>query len=277
MYKMIPLLTNPAAHGGDERDAFDVVIPSLPGFGYSSAPEKPGCDIETIGELWGALMNGLGYERFGAHGGDWGAHVTLGMGRIFPGHLIGLHVNYVPGAWRPFVGKDDPPLAESEVSSIRDRERWESESGAYAHVHSTRPQTVAYALTDSPVGLASWMLDLFRGISDCGGRADNAISKDEMLTIISIYWFTRSIASSIRLYREVRNGRQFTWEPEKRIVVPCGIARFPVEIARQPRALVERFMNVVHWTDMPSGGHFAPLEEPELLAEDLRTFFRPLR
>jgi pimeloyl-ACP methyl ester carboxylesterase len=277
LLQLVPLLTDPVAHGAEEKDAFDVVIPSLPGFGFSDAPQRPDFEVDRIGSLWVDLMSALGYEKFGAHGGDWGAHVSLRLGRNHPERLIGIHVNYIPGAWRPYIGPGEQPLSEEELASIRYRERWEADFGGYARIQSTRPQTLAYALQDSPVGLAAWILDLFYFCSGCNANIEETFSKDDLLTVISLYWFTKTIGTSMRLYREVRNSPPLSWEPEARIKVPCGIIRFPAEIALQPRELAERFMNVVHWKVMPKGGHFAAIEQPEALVADIREFFRPLR
>lgn len=274
MLKVIPLLTDPASHGGDPADAFDVVVPSLPGYGFSDHVTWRG--PWHTHERWATLMRGLGYQRFGAQGGDVGAGVTTALGRFFPEQVIGIHLSSDVAAPSPL-----PPssaLSAEEQEYLARMERWEQEEGAYSHQQQTRPQTLAYGLNDSPVGLAAWIVEKYRAWSDCGGDVERRFSKDELLTTITLYWVTQTIGSSIRGYYQ---GGQNVGpaQRDKRVGVPTGVAVFPGEylIGRVPRAWAERTYNIQHWTEMPRGGHFAALEEPELLVQDIRAFFRKLR
>lgn len=275
MTKIIPLLTDPAAHGGDPADAFDVVVPSMPGYGFSGRPSQRGMNVFRFAELWVKLMAGLGYPRFGAQGGDFGAGVSTALGLYHADHIIGLHLNYIPGSYRPFlVGTDE--ISDVEKQFLADDEKWWADEGGYAHVQLTHPQSVSFGLNDSPVGLAAWIVEKFRAWGDCGGDVERRFSKDELLTNVMIYWATETISSANRLYFEARL-RPMHFQKSQRVTVPCGIAHFPKEAPFPPRPWVERGYNIQRWNDLPSGGHFAALEEPELLAEDIRAFFRPLR
>ncbi len=276
MERILPLLTDPGRHGGDPADAFDVVVPSLPGYGFSAAPTRPGTGPYQTAELWLRLMTGLGYQRFGAQGGDWGASVSTWMAHRFPEHVAGLHLNFIPGSYRPPLGEDAPPLSSEEADFLVTVAAWAEAEGGYRHIQGTKPQTLSYALTDSPVGLAAWITEKLRAWSDCGGDVERSFSLDAMLTNIAIYWFTGSIGSSMRLYREGRQ-RPLHFQPGERVLPPTGLALFPKELPMPPRALVERVYDVTRWTPMPRGGHFAAWEEPALLAQELRAFFRPLR
>jgi pimeloyl-ACP methyl ester carboxylesterase len=273
---IIPLLTDPGAHGGDPVDAFDVVVPSLPGYGFSDQPKARGMTSRRIAELWRQLMTELGYERFGAQGGDWGASVTTWLGLTAPDRVVGMHLNYIPGSYSPYLGPGARELAEVERAFVQERDHWRETEGAYGHIQGTKPQTLAVGLNDSPAGLAAWIVEKFRTWSDCGGEVERRFSKDELLANVTLYWVTETIGSSIRLYLESRK-TPIRFERDERVRVPFGISRFPAEIPMPPREFVERHYNVVHWTDMPSGGHFAAAEEPELLAADIREFFRRFR
>ncbi|SDM78297.1 epoxide hydrolase family protein [Actinacidiphila guanduensis] len=276
MERIIPLLTDPGAHGGDPADAFDVVVPSIPGYGFSQRPERPGLGPEQVAGLWAHLMTGLGYERFGAQAGDWGAAVSTWLAHRHPGRVTGLHLNFVPGAFRPPLGEGEPPLTEEEKAFIDSSATWFAAEGGYHHLHSTKPQTPAYALTDSPTGLAAWIVEKLRGWSDCDGDVEQVFSLDQILTLVSIYWFTGTIGSSMRFYREDRlNPTRFA--PGERVMPPLGVAAFPKD-NMPPRSWVERvFDDVARWTDMPRGGHFGPMEAAGTLAEEIRAFFRPIR
>jgi pimeloyl-ACP methyl ester carboxylesterase len=275
MTKILPLLTDPGSHGGDPSDAFDVVVPSLPGYGFSSRPGRPGTNVFAIAGLWSRLMTGLGYSRFGAQGGDWGASVTTCLGKLFPGALAGIHLNFIPGSYQPPLG-DGEILSDAEKDFVARRAVWLDQEGGYGHIQGTKPQTLAYGLADSPVGLAAWIVEKFRSWADCGGDVERVFSKDELLTNIAVYWFTQTIGSSLRLYREGR-AAPLRFAPGERVAVPVGVAHLPHEIPMPPRRWVERVYDVVRWTELPRGGHFAALEQPELLAQDIRAFFRPLR
>ena len=276
MHKIISLLSDPASHGGDADDAFDIVVPSMPGYGFSDHPAERGLDVFYVGELWAKLMsNNLGYQRFGAQGGDWGASVTAKLGFSHPDKIIGIHSTSVTRP-TPYLGPGTRELSEAEKSTIQHRTDWQESEGGYAHIQGTKPQTLSYGLNDSPVGLAAWIVEKYRTWSDCGGNVESRFTKDELLTTITIYWVTQSIGSSAKLYYET-NRKPWNLKQGERIEVPCGIASFPGENTVPLREWAERSYNIQHWTDMPSGGHFAALEEPVNLVEDIRKFFRPLR
>jgi len=216
----------------------------------------------------------LGYPRFGAHGGDVGGGVTCQLGRLYPQQVIGIHVLNV--SVLPYLGADAPPLSNQERTFLAERERWDAEEGAYAHIQHTRPQTLAYGLNDSPAGLAAWIVEKFRSWSDCDGEVERRFTKEELLTNISLYWLTQTINSSFGPYYADDDEGEALRKGE-RVEVPCAFALFPKNLEHPPRELAERGYNVQRWTQMPRGGHFPALEEPALLAEDLRAFFRPLR
>ena len=277
MLKILPLLTDPASHGGDPADSFDVVVPSLPGYGFFGKPTQGGMSVLKVADLWGRLMAGLDYQRFGAHGGDWGAAITLRLGSAFPKMVIGSHVTLVTLATlRPYLGPGSRELTEAEKGLLEERANWFETEGGYSHIQRTRPQTLSYGLNDSPAGLAAWLVEKFRSWTDCGGDVERKFTKDELLTYITLYWVTETIGSSTRLYYESFRD-PWVFQPDEKVTVPCGVALFPKEIAHPPREWAERSLNIQRWTKMPRGGHFAALEEPELLAEDIRAFFRPLR
>ncbi|MBV8341106.1 MAG: epoxide hydrolase [Gammaproteobacteria bacterium] len=268
--KLVPLLTDPGATGGSEDDSFDVVIPSLPGFGFSDRPRDRFVS-GRVPELWVELMRQLGYERFGAHGGDLGGGVSARLGQRHGDKVVGIHVTNVYGS----IAEGDRPATDAEVLYLEQQQRWEREEGAYEHLQSTRPQTAAFGLNDSPAGLAAWIVEKYRAWSDCDGDIEGAFTKDELLTNITIYWATQTVASSFRPYWDFNNNpHPAPWTP---IRVPCGIAVFPKDLGRPPREFAERSYNVQRWTEMPRGGHFAALEEPDMLAADIRAFFRELR
>ncbi|WP_114814347.1 epoxide hydrolase family protein [Paraburkholderia kururiensis] len=276
MEHVIPLLTDPASHGGDAADAFHVVVPSLPGFGFSAAPAGSGVSAHHVAGLWLELMNGLGFDRFAAQGGDIGAGVSMWLARRFPGQIIGAHLNYIPGSFRPSLTDDLPPVTVDEQAYLDTVAAWSAAEGAYAAVQSTKPQTLSYAMSDSPVGLAAWIVEKFRSWSDCDGDLERVFTMDQLLTDISLYWFGHMLDASFRIYRENRL-RPLAFGPHERVATPLGVALFPRELPTPPRSWVERVFDVQRWTPMPRGGHFAALEQPELLVEDIRAFFRPLR
>lgn len=274
MLKIIPLLIDPGSHGADPADAFDLVAPSLPGFGFSDCAGR-GMNTFRIAELWADLMHELGYERFAAQGGDFGASVSTILGLRYAERMAGIHLNYIPGSYRPGL-EEGADLTEEERSYLQSEERWYEVWGAYSHIQERQPLTLAYGLNDSPTGLAAWIVEKFRDWADCDGDVERRFSKDELLSNVTLYWMTQSIHSSCRLYLETRKA-PLHFRKGECVRVPCGIAHFPKEDPFPPRAWVERGYNIQQWTDMPRGGHFAAAEEPELLAEDIRKFFRPLR
>jgi pimeloyl-ACP methyl ester carboxylesterase len=279
-HKLIPLLTEPGAHGGDPADAFDVVAPSLPGYAYSE-PRTSNGGLFGFGDLWHTLMTKtLGYDSFGAHGGDWGSSVTEQLARSHSDSLVGIHLTDVP-FWHIFEKPSE--LSADEKSYLAKNERWQREDGAYAMIQATRPRTAAAGLHDSPTGLAAWIVEKFTEWSDCGDDPERSYTKDELLTNIMIYWLTGTIGSSFQPYHDVVSAGARRWMKEKAkewlgsSKTPTAFALFPKDISSPPREWAERFFNVQRWTAMPRGGHFAALEEPARLAEDLREFFRPLR
>ncbi|MBI3992256.1 MAG: alpha/beta fold hydrolase [Candidatus Lambdaproteobacteria bacterium] len=273
--KLLPLLTQPEAHGGTPADAFHVVVPSLPGYTFSPPPAAPGMGTRRIGGLLHRLMQQeLGYARYGLQGGDWGAVVTSWMAQEQPQRVLGLHLN-MQGV-RAKTGGGAPPLDEAEQAYLAGARAKFQEDMAYYAIQGTRPQTLGYGLTDSPAGLLGWLLEKFRAWTDCGGELENALTRDEFLTNLTLYWVTGCIASSTRLYYEHVHSRDDQLPPGARVETPTGFANFPGEIFTPPRRWVERAYNVVRWTDMPRGGHFAAFEQPALLAGDLRAFFAGL-
>ena len=276
MYKVIPMLTDPQRFGGDPKDSFDVVVPSMPGYGFSDASPSSGLDPLTVADMWATLMSdNLGYSRFGAQGGDWGARVTAKLGLSHSDKVIGIHTTSTTSP-TPYLGEGSRPLSEPEKRMLEQREEWVRSEGGYAHIQSTKPQTLSYSLNDSPVGLAAWIVEKYRTWSDCEGDIESRFTKDELLTTVTIYWVTESIGSSTRLYYESFN-KPWTLKQGERIDVPVAVAAFPHENTIPLREWAERSYNVKHWTDMPSGGHFAALEEPDRLVQDIREFFRTLR
>ena len=276
MTKIIPILADPGRHGGDPADAFDVVAPSLPGFGFSQASHEPGMQVQKVADLWARLMTeNLGYPRFAAQGGDIGAGVTARLGYGHSDQLYGIHLTSVTRP-TPYLGEGSRPLTAAEAALVQQRDRWFMDEGGYNHIQGTKPQTLSYGLNDSPAGLAAWIVEKYRTWSDCGGDIESRYTKDELLTIVTIYWVTNSIGSSVRMYKENQSSL-WTLGRDEKVPAPAGMAMFPQEISRPPREWAERSYNVQRFEEMPRGGHFAALEEPELLAGEIRAFFRPLR
>lgn len=277
MRRILPLLTDPAAHGGDAADAFDVVIPSLPGVGFTDPARERGMTPQRIAGLWARLMADLGYDRYGAQGGDWGSAISLELGLAQPRHVAGIHLNFIAGRFL-FGGTinqtPDDPVARDYIGRLR---AWWDSEGGYNHQQGTKPQTLGFGLTDSPVGLAAWILEKFRTWSDWASDGDfeRLFGRDDLLDNVMLYW-SGSIAGSTRIYLESR-ARPLSLSPANRVAPPVAVALFPKEIPQPPRALAEGALNIARWTEMPRGGHFAAMEQPELLAEDIRAFFRPLR
>jgi microsomal epoxide hydrolase len=273
--ELIPRLTDPAQFGGDPADAFTVVAPSLPGYGLSFKPGQPRFGVEEIADCVAELMHGeLGYIRFAVQGGDWGAITASRLGYAHPEKLIGIHLNLLP------IGRDQPDVADptpEERAYFDDRAIWLREETGYSWIQGTKPQTLAFALSDSPAGLAAWIVEKFRAWSDCGGNVEAAFTRDRLLANISFYWFTGAIGSSFWPYYAVRH-RPWPVPDGRTVDVPTGYAQFPAEILRPPRSLAGRtYTDIRRWTVMPRGGHFAALEQPEALAKEVREFFRPLR
>jgi epoxide hydrolase len=263
-------LTNPKAHGGSDDDAFHVVCPSLAGYGFSGRPARPGWSVERIADAWARLMAVLGYDRYGAQGGDWGAAVTTAIGQQDPSHVAGIHLNM------PMVGPDRSTMNEltdaerSALDALAHYQEWDS---GYSKQQSTRPQTLGYGLADSPAGQCAWIIEKFWAWTDCDGHPENAVSRDALLDNVSLYWFTNSAASSARLYWE-----SFNRQSRELVAVPTGCSIFPKEIFRASRRWTERrFTDLRYWNELDRGGHFAALEQPELYVDELRAFFRLVR
>jgi pimeloyl-ACP methyl ester carboxylesterase len=277
LYKLIPLLTDPASYGGDPADAFTVVVPSIPGHGFSDRPAERGFDFRRVATLWARLMEGLGYARFGAHGYDVGASVSAYLGLDHADHLIGYHTTY-PGALVPEPDLADPATTEAERAYVALVREWVREEGGYGHIQGTRPQTLAYGLNDSPAGLAAWILEKWRAWTNPPDDVEAYFTRDELLTNVTIYWATQTINSSTRFYYEGRHHMRRP-APGERVTVPVGVALVATQPnERPPREYVERlYPDIRHWVELGRGGHFVMLEEPALVAESLRAFFRPLR
>jgi pimeloyl-ACP methyl ester carboxylesterase len=274
---LVPFLTDPAAHGID-GPAFDVVIPSLPGYGFSERPARVGVNYQHVAGLWHRLMRGLGYERYGAQGGDFGAGVATFMALDDPQPMIGVHLSNLEIA--PYTGTGARPLSAAEITYRERNEAFWQEEYGYKAIQSTKPQTLGYGLNDSPAGLAAWILEKWRSWADSRGDLDERFSRDFLLTTVTLYWVTQTITSSMRDYFDNDNKRfRVTLGPQDFVDVPTGIAVFAknfVDEGQPPREWAERLYDVRRWTPMPSGGHFAAVEEPELLARDIAAFFADL-
>jgi len=277
--KIIPMLTDPASHGADPSDSFDVVAPSLPGYLFSDRPHSDG-SVLHVGDLWHELMTQLGYDRYVAHGGDWGSTITELLARDHSRHVLAIHLTDVP-FFHAFQKPDDPSRAERKYfDSV---EEYQQREGAYAFVQGAQPQVAAVGLNDSPAGLATWIVEKFRRWSDCDGDVERRFTKDELLTNVMLYWATGTINSSFLPYYDVAQAGAMTWIGQKikewrgTTTVPAAFAMFPKDLTSPPREWAERFFNVQRWTEMKSGGHFAALEEPESLVRDIREFFRSFR
>ena len=269
-------LTDPAKHGGDRRDAFHVIAPSIPGYGFSGPTRTTGFDIGRAADVNIALMEMLGYDRYVAQGGDWGSAISTAMAVKQPERVIALHLNFITGhpadPANPHAG-----LSEAEVKALEwkaNYDRWES---GYQAIQGTKPQSIAYGLNDSPAGLAGWIVEKFKTWSDCGDAVES-FSKDKLLENIMLYWVTGTINSAMRLYYEVMAPNRWKGVPADKVAVPTGHARFPAEIRPTPRLWAEQiYTNLIHWREMPAGGHFAADEQPEAFVDELRGFFRQFR
>lgn len=272
MMKIIPLLVDPGQHGGDPDDSFDIIIPSLPGFGFSDRPTSRGMSCARIGDMIHTLLTQeLGYSHYGIRASDIGSTITQHMALSYTESVIGIHLN----GGTPLMGPPPSDLSDAEQQFLRAGQMFMMSEGAYAMVQATKPQTLAYGLMDSPAALAGWIVEKFRAWSDCSGDIENRFTKDELLTNLMIYWVTGTIHSSCRVYYETMHTlSQYTGT---RVEIPTGMTQFPKDLVPAVREWEERFYNIQHWTEMPRGGHFAEMEEPVLLAEDIRTFFRMLR
>ncbi|MEM7404627.1 MAG: epoxide hydrolase family protein [Pseudomonadota bacterium] len=269
-HKVIEPLVDPVAHGGSAEDAFHIVCPTLPGFGFSGKPAAPGWGVERTARAWSALMARLGYERYVAQGGDWGSAVTTALGWTDPAHCAGIHITLAMGT-RPSVDGEPSVAEQRALDGLQHYRAWDS---GYSKQQSTRPQTVGYGLTDSPAGLAGWILEKFWAWTDCNGHPENVLSRDELIDNLMFYWVPAAAASSARIYWE-----SFGKTEGRRVEIPTGVAVYPKEIVPPVRKWMSAgyFPNIVHWAEMDRGGHFAAFEQPELFVSDLRAFFRRFR
>jgi microsomal epoxide hydrolase len=263
-------LTDPAAHRGNPADAFHLVAPSIPGYGFSGPTRETGWNVHRIARAFDELMQRLGYRRYGAQGGDWGSSISRQMGVAFPDHLIGVHLNML----FPQGSRDVPDLTDQDKARLRALDQFLASGSGYGAIQSTRPQTLAYALTDSPAGQLAWITEKFGEWTD-DGLPDEAVDRDLLLTNVTVYWLTGTAGSSARLYYEAAHSG--SWGPPAASTVPTGVAVFPREIAPPIRRFAELSNNIVHWSEFDRGGHFAAMEVPELLVGDVRDFFRQFR
>lgn len=265
-------LSDPAAHGGDPDDAFHVIAPSLPGFGFSGPTREQGYGIRRVAETFADLMDRLGYDSYFAQGGDWGALITAILGANYPERVDAIHTNML--FLRPSSLEDPKEMLDEEgIAAYQETTEFREHETGYQEIQGTKPQTLAYGLNDSPIGLAGWIIEKFHGWSDCGGDPEESFDRDRLLDNLSVYWLTETINSSMRLYYETDRREAIPTAVE----VPTGHARYPAEITKTPRVWAEAVYDIVHWTEMPEGGHFAAMEVPELFVDDVRTFFREFR
>ncbi len=261
-------LSDPVAYGGDARDAFHVVCPSLPGFGFSDKPTETGWNVDRIARAWMGLMERLGYSTYGAQGGDWGSAVTASMAHLDPDRCRDIHLNMVPHA---IVGRD--ATTSEEETALADIKRYQRWDAGYPTQQGSRPQTLGYGLSDSPSARAAWIIEKFWAWSDCDNHPEHAFTREQLLDNVMVYWVTGTATSSARLYWESFHGMRL-----RPVTVPTGIAAFPKEIIKPVRRWAEStFPNIVHWTEQAKGGHFAAFEQPKLFVDDVRTFFRGIR
>lgn len=276
MRKIIGPLSDPAAHGGDPADSFDVVAPSLPGFAFSSPLTTEGMFFNSVADIWVGLMARLGYERFATQGGDIGAFVSARLGHKYADRLIGLHLHLAGPTMPPYPAPEDYAPDEREWGAKF--ASFMAQGSGYMQIQRTRPQTIAFAMHDSPVGLAAWMIDKRRAWSDCSGDVETVFSKDDLITSAMLYWLTETYASSARHYYEAKPERMAPChDRQPPVEAPTALLQFKGDVWLQPRGWAERYYNLRRWTLAERGGHFAPMEAPEVLVDDIRAFFREFR
>lgn len=268
MLKIIPLLTE------GPGQTFDVVIPSVIGFGFSSKPIVSGCNAYEIAGIWNTLMELLGYEHYGVHGGDIGAATSSWIAFRFPERVTGIHLNYIPGSYRPYL--NNTPLSVEEIHYREQATEWALKEGAYVNIQSTKPQTLSYSLNDSPTGLCAWIVEKLYAWSDNQGNLANILSEDEILGNISLYWFTETMPSAMRYYREASK-KPLDFNQGGFIKVPLGFIRFPRELPTPPLSYIRKGFNLVRYTAADKGGHFAAMESPIVLADDIKSFFSSIK
>jgi epoxide hydrolase len=275
--KVIGPLADPVAHGGAAADAFHLVCPSLPGYGFSDKPTKPGWGVPRIARAWIQLMARLGYERYGAQGGDWGTSISTSIGQQDPEHVAGIHLTPPLAPPDPATFEDLTEQERAALASLEHATEWES---GYSQEHATRPQTIGYALVDSPAALCAWIVEKFWAWTDCDGHPENVLTRDELLDNVMLYWLPGTGASSARLYWEsIRQVNQWIAGPtQERVTVPTGCSIFPKELQRPSRRWAEkRFLDIRYWNELDKGGHFAAFEQPERFINEVRSFFRLVR
>jgi pimeloyl-ACP methyl ester carboxylesterase len=280
LHKVIRPLADPASYGGDPQDTFDVVVPSLPGYGFSTPLTTPGINYWRTADLWVKLMRDvLGYRKFATQGGDWGAIVSAQLGHKYAEHLIGVHLHLMfPLDFYTHGLPDVSDYGPEEQGWFAKNQQFFAAEGGYFQLQSTKPQTVAFALNDSPGGLAAWLVEKWRTWGDCRGDVETRFSKDDLLNTVMLYWVTQSFGTSARYYYEAAHNVWHPSHPRTPVVeVPTAVVVFPEDNVLMPRKWAERYYNLQRWTVMPSGGHFASMEEPERLVADIRAFFRVLR
>jgi len=261
MLKIIPLLTD-----------FNIVIPSIIGFGFSNTKLKSSIDYDVVAVLWHKLMTILGYQKYGLQGGDLGAGISIRLAQKYAANIIGLHLNYISESYQPYLTEAHGEEIEKYKKYLDD---WNKKEGAYGLIQSTKPLSLAYGLNDSPIGLCAWIIEKFNSWSDNSGNIENSFSKDELLANVSLYWFTKTIYSSMKIYNGIRL-KPLVFKANDFIEVPVGFVKFPKEMPVPPRKYIEKGLRIVHWAEMPKGGHFAAMEVPELLALDIKLFFKKL-
>lgn len=269
MLKIIPYLTE------SKGVPFDVVVPSIIGFGFSKKPTKNGSDYGFNADLWHKLMIKLGYHKYGLQGGDIGAGISIKIAQKYSESIIGLHLNYISDSYEPYF-KENESIDPHIVKFQKYTQIWNEQEGAYASVHSTKPLSLAYGLNDSSIGLCAWIIEKFNAWSDNHGNIENSFTKQELLANVTLYWLTQTIHSSIRMYHEISNN-PLKFGKDDFVKIPVGYAMFPKEIPTPPRDYIEKGFNIVHWTEMSKGGHFPALEQPKLLADDMIRFFKKLK
>ena len=275
--KVIGPLTDPTAHGGDAADAFHVVCPSLPGYGFSDKPDSPGWGFERIAAAWTVLMGRLGYERYGAQGSDWGTSISASIGQQDPDHVAGIHLTPPLAPPDPATFHDLTERERAALASLEHSAAWDS---GYSKEHSTRPQTIGYALVDSPPALCAWIIEKFWAWTDCDGHPENVLTRDELLDNLMLYWLPRAGASSVRLYWESMSqvNELISGTTDDVVEVPTGCSIFPKELQRPSRRWAEkRFLDIRHWNEPDRGGHFAAFEQPQVFVDEVRSFFRLVR
>jgi pimeloyl-ACP methyl ester carboxylesterase len=275
--KVLGPLTDPAAHGGVAADAFHVVCPSLPGYGFSDKPAGPGWGVERIAAAWAVLMARLGYERYGAQGSDWGTSISASIGQQDPGHIAGIHLTPPLAPPDPATFDDLTERERAALASLEHSAEWDS---GYSREHATRPQTIGYALVDSPTALCAWIIEKFWAWTDCDGRLENVLTRDELLDNLMLYWLPGTGASSARLYWESSRlvNEWISGPTNDTVTVPTGCSIFPKELQRPSRRWAEkRFLDIRYWSEPDRGGHFAAFEQPELFVDEVRAFFRLVR